>query len=459
MKWAIFVLLTVAFAGGAYGRTIYVDCDAAGANNGTCWADAYLYLQDALTFASTGDEIRVAQGVYRPDEFVLSRRPNMGRAETFALISGMVLKGGYAGFAEPDPNARDIDLYETVLSGDRNENDGPNINSDDPTRQDNVYHVVTANGADETTLLDGFTITAGNANGPYPDNSGGGIYSEYASPRLSRCTIKANSSGGRGAGIDNYWSSPVISHCRIVGNWAGFDGGGMFNWMGHILVFNSAFVGNTALYDGGGIFTNHASYELTNCTFSANSAANRGGGIYNAKLYGPAELRNCIFFANDALEGPEIGLGQAVMGGAATSVDYCNIKGGPLDVYDPGNLLAWGRGNIDADPCFANAAGGDCRLKSQAGRFDADHQRWTIDETTSPCIDTGDPMSPIAHEPFPNGGIINMGAYGGTPEASKSYFAKPPCETIVAGDINGDCEINFEDFRLMAPHWMEDNAP
>ena len=80
-----------------------------------------------------------------------------------------------------------------------------------------------------------------------------------------------------------------------------------------------------------------------------------------------------------------------------------------------------------------------------------------MDEVTSPCIDAGDPMSLIGPEPFPNGGIINMGAYGGTVEASKSYFGEPPCETIVAGDINGDCEINFEDFRLMALHWCEDN--
>ncbi|HCO94134.1 MAG TPA: hypothetical protein DIU00_09315 [Phycisphaerales bacterium] len=39
---------------------------------------------------------------------------------------------------------------------------------------------------------------------------------------------------------------------------------------------------------------------------------------------------------------------------------------------------------------------------------------------TCPCIDAGDPNSPVAFEPFPNGGIINIGAYGGTLEASKS---------------------------------------
>jgi len=81
-----------------------------------------------------------------------------------------------------------------------------------------------------------------------------------------------------------------------------------------------------------------------------------------------------------------------------------------------------------------------------------------MDELTSPCIDTGDPTSVIGHEPFPNGGIINMGAYGGTVEASKSYFGKAPCETIIAGDINGDCAVNYEDFTLLALHWLTDNS-
>lgn len=98
---------------------------------------------------------------------------------------------------------------------------------------------------------------------------------------------------------------------------------------------------------------------------------------------------------------------------------------------------------------------GDYHLKSQGGRWDANDGRWAIDDVTSPCIEAGDPMSPIGLEPFPNGGIINMGAYGGTSEASKSYFGRPLCEIIVAGDINGDCEVDFEDFRLMGLHWLE----
>jgi len=79
-----------------------------------------------------------------------------------------------------------------------------------------------------------------------------------------------------------------------------------------------------------------------------------------------------------------------------------------------------GEGNIDVDPLFADPANGDYHLKSQAGRWDPASQRWVQDDVTSPCIDKGDPNSSIGDEPQPNGGRINMGAYGGTDEASKS---------------------------------------
>ena len=65
-------------------------------------------------------------------------------------------------------------------------------------------------------------------------------------------------------------------------------------------------------------------------------------------------------------------------------------------------------------------------------------------------------MSPIGFELFPNGGFVNMGAYGGTPEASKTYFGEPVCETIVAGDINGDGQVNRTDLEIMALHWTDD---
>jgi hypothetical protein len=156
-------------------------------------------------------------------------------------------------------------------------------------------------------------------------------------------------------------------------------------------------------------------------------------------MYNPSSsstVTNCILWADVPSE---------IYGGTPI-VTYSDVQGG----YS-------GIGNINADPCFADPNGGDYHLKSQAGRWDANSSSWVKDDVTSLCIDAGDPHSPIGLEPFPNGGIINMGAYGGTAEASKSYFGKPPCETIVAGDINGDCVVNFKDFALLAFHWLEEH--
>jgi len=98
---------------------------------------------------------------------------------------------------------------------------------------------------------------------------------------------------------------------------------------------------------------------------------------------------------------------------------------------------------------------GDYHLKSQAGRWDSASGSWVQDDVTSPCIDAGDPNDPISNEPFPNGGRINMGAYGGTAEASKSYFGKPVCDTIITGDINGDGKVDWLDLGILASHWLQ----
>ena len=79
-----------------------------------------------------------------------------------------------------------------------------------------------------------------------------------------------------------------------------------------------------------------------------------------------------------------------------------------------------GEGNISVDPCFADPDNRDYHLKSQAGRWDPVSQSWVQDHITSPCIDTGNPDTEIGSEPSPNGGRINMGAYGGAAEASMS---------------------------------------
>jgi len=203
---------------------------------------------------------------------------------------------------------------------------------------------------------------------------------------------------------------------------------------------------------GGGIDWAYSNPTITNCTFAANSAQNGNAiacgpcGSYPCKL----QLTNCILW------GAETEIWNNY--GSIFTINYSDIQGGQMSIYDPCEGLVWGNGNIDDDPSFADPCNGDYHLKSQAGRWDPNSESWVQDDVTSPCIDAGDPTSPIGFEPFPNGGRINMGAYGGTVEASKSYFGKPPCETIVAGDVNGDCIVNFLDFCLMALHWSENNS-
>ena len=104
----------------AEGKTIYVDTDATNANDGSSWANGYWCLQDALVDARSGDEIRVAQGIHKPDQQVVIMgrvvpqvRSSGDRTASFELKRGVTINGGYAGFGEPDPDARDIDLYET----------------------------------------------------------------------------------------------------------------------------------------------------------------------------------------------------------------------------------------------------------------------------------------------------------------------------------------------------------
>ena len=117
--------LALGFSVVTQARIIYVDDDAPPGGDGISWATAYRFLQDGFFDATAGDEIRVAGGLYKPDEYewVPDGLGTGDREECFELRDGMSLVGGYAGLSASDPNARNVAVYETVLSGDLLGND------------------------------------------------------------------------------------------------------------------------------------------------------------------------------------------------------------------------------------------------------------------------------------------------------------------------------------------------
>jgi hypothetical protein len=108
--------------------------------------------------------------------------------------------------------------------------------------------------------------------------------------------------------------------------------------------------------------------------------------------------------------------------GSHVTVNYCDIQGGQPGISNSGkySTVTWGQGNLNTDPLFVDTKKSDFHLKSQFGHWDDATANWVNDTVTGPCIDAGDPNSSVVFEPFPNGNLVNMGAYGNTPEASKS---------------------------------------
>ncbi len=336
----IFIYLFLTFP--CQAGIIYVDAGAGGANNGSSWADAYNYLQDALTTASAGSEIWVAQGTYQPDVNTAHPDGNDSRYETFQLKNGVAIYGGFpTGGGSRDPNT-----YTTILSGDINV---PNDNND------NSYHVVTGLGIDSTAVLDGFTITAGDANGGSTNRHGGGMYNSSGSPTVINCIFSGNSSANYGGGMYNY-GYPNIINCTFRGNDA-YNGGGMFNYIYcSPTLTNCTFSGNSATYCGGGIHTHefssptlnyctfsgnsayhgggiydyNSSPTVTNCTFNSNTTTNDGAGMYN--YYGSPTIINCIFSGNEVClpEGTSWG-GGMFNNHSSPTLTNCKFIGNSVD--------------------------------------------------------------------------------------------------------------------------------
>ncbi len=243
----------------------------------------------------------------------------------------------------------------------------------------------------------------GNSLAPYPTIAGAGPgpvvrfnHGEGPNSRLAGFVI-TDSKNRSGSAIRCSASSPTIANCLIAGN--------------RRIEPGDAAISCT---DSNAVFVN--------CTIADNYAGEEGAGLLLRDS--SVTLVNSILWANMPCE--------IVSSGEATvSVQYSTVAGG------------WpGLGNRSSDPLFAGVGRwvdprnsaivvgpdrpdavwvtGDYHIKSRAGRWDPKAGQWLQDAATSPCIDAGDPNAPIGEEPPPNGSRVNLGAYGGTSQASMS---------------------------------------
>ncbi len=257
----------------------YVKANAAGANNGTSWADAYTSLQSALG-ASPCTEIWVAAGTYKPTS-------GADRAATFQLKSGVALYGGFAG-TETARNQRDPATNVTILSGDIG-TVGNNA--------DNSYHTVSGSGTDATAVLDGFSITDGNANGVSPGERGGGMYNLNGSPTLRNVSFIYNTALYFGGGTYNDSGNPTMTNVTFTYNSVTDPtngmGGGLLNLRGNPILTNVTFSGNSSPNGGGGMHNNSGSATLINVTFNGNTI-----GMRNSNS--TVTIKNSLFWGDTA---------------------------------------------------------------------------------------------------------------------------------------------------------------
>jgi hypothetical protein len=393
----------------------YVDSDATGDGNGTSWSDAMTDLRTALCMAQSappGMEIWVAAGTYTPAD------PGGQRSATFQLVSGVALRGGFAG-TETSLDERDLSNADnrSILSGDLNGDDQPGLVND----EENSYHVVSGGGTDRSAILDGFTIIGGNASGPHPDDSGGGMYNYMGSPTVINCVFLGNAAFDPGGGMCNEWrmdgigsSCPAVTNCVFSGNRTQSFGGAIAN-IGTVL--------------GG------ASPVLSNCSIVGNSAGVTGG-VYTDGSGAPI-LTNCIIWGNSDLVGE---IEQAQVGGAAV-VNYCCVQGltGGFG----------GSGNIGDPPFFANADGPDnvagtlddeLRLMPCSAGIDAGDNSSVPPEVTADLDGNArfvdDPGTPDTGSPPDGEPLVDMGAY---------EFQGRSC----FGDLDGDDDVGLSDLGVL----------
>jgi parallel beta-helix repeat protein len=265
----------------------------------------------------------------------------------------------------------------------------------------------------------------------YAINKGGACY--QCSGGITGNRIIGNTSGIAGGALSDCIGR--ISNNIIAGNKSA-NGGGLF---GCLYIYNNTIVDNIAKENGGAM--SQCPGYVSNNIIAFNSANFVGG------IYGPSESSYNAFWSN---EGGNFG------GGVTMSPD---------DIFDEPLFVSNGYWDANDTPDESDDfwVDGDFHVLSQAGRWDPDDLRWVKDSITSPCIDAGgepnNPNSDWTGELWPNGKRINIGAYGGTIEASMSLS-----DVGNIADLNPDVNdandwVDYSDMLMLTDKWLSNEVP
>ncbi len=443
---AAFLVLSAASTGVAWGAILYVNAAATGSNDGSSWTNAYTSLQSGLAAAVAPDEIRVAAATYRPTA-------TSDRTVSFALKNGVGVYGGFNG-TETTRSQRDPVVNVTILSGDLG-TPGSSI--------DNSHHVVTADATVTTSgVLDGFTVTAGQADGGNPNDRGAGMWDNGGSPTLARLIFTGNFATVEGGGLRVTSGSPILLNCVFQGNSVGFGGhggglyaGGDSSITAQSCIFRSNSISSSST-GGGGIETSGAPVTLINCIIAQNSPNGLQVATANNSL-----LDNCTFTANTGYgaaflssSGNSIAnsifwgdfTGEVCLGAPCTgsaTVTYSDIQGGGIA----------GAGNIDADPLFVSAPA-DLRPGSLSPVVDAGNNTLVPGGTTldvrglprffdDPDVpDTGAGLTP----PY-----VDMGAYERIP-----ITVSTPVSLAVCSGSSATFNVTADGQPTLTYRWRKD---
>jgi len=182
-----------------------------------------------------------------------------------------------------------------------------------------------------------------------------------------------------------------------------------------------------------GIICTHSLPTITNVTVTGNVYGIETGG---SSGYSSPRISNSILWAN------------SISDMAGFEVTYSCVQRFTANRAIFSGTLLPGEGNLSQDPLFVDAANGDYHMRSEHGRYWAEHDVWVVDDVTSPCIDAGDPAADASAEHKPNGGRLNIGAHGGTAYAERS-------DMPFTGDVNGDGVFNNADYELFIILWEQ----